>query len=77
VQRREQLEGKATTITNVRPITVEEVKRTFVFLVDNPLVDLVFANANAFGMSIVKRSGLKVQARATAYKSVPSAVAPD
>jgi VWFA-related protein len=46
----EQVEGGSTT-TNPKPITVDEVKRTFVFLVDNPLVDLSFNNADAFGMS--------------------------
>ena len=49
-QRTEQVEGTQTTVTR-KPITIDEVKRTFVFVVDNPLIDIVFANANAFGMS--------------------------
>jgi VWFA-related protein len=49
-QRTENVEGTKRT-TTFKPIKVEDVKRTFVFLVDNPLVDIVFANADAFGMS--------------------------
>lgn len=50
-QRTEEVKGKTTTTSTFKPIKVEDVKRTFVFLVDNPLVDLVFANADMFGMS--------------------------
>lgn len=46
----EQVEGSAPA-TEVKPITVDQVKRTFVFLVDNPMIDLGFNNANAFGIS--------------------------
>lgn len=51
-QSTEQVEGSATA-TTPKPITVDQVKRTFVFLVDNPMVDLSFNNANAFGISSV------------------------
>jgi VWFA-related protein len=46
----EEVHGTGTDV-NRKPITVNQVKRTFVFVVDNPLIDIVFANANAFGMS--------------------------
>src|SRR6185295_1866905 len=51
-QSTEQVEGTATAPT-VKPITVDQVKRTFVFLVDNPMIDLGFNNGNAFGISSV------------------------
>ncbi|HET6973554.1 MAG TPA: VWA domain-containing protein [Pyrinomonadaceae bacterium] len=54
-QSTEQVEGAATS-TTPKPITVDQVKRTFVFLVDNPMIDLSFNNANAFGMSSVSVS---------------------
>jgi VWFA-related protein len=48
-QRTEEVEGKTTK--NLTPITVDQVKRTFVFIVDNPLVDLAFSNASIYGIS--------------------------
>jgi VWFA-related protein len=52
-KRVEEGEPSASTPANPKPITVDQVKRTFVFLVDNPMVELSFNNANAFGMSSV------------------------
>jgi VWFA-related protein len=49
-QRTEEVEGSSTATATAKPLTVEQVKRTFVFVVDNPLVDLAFSNANAFGI---------------------------
>lgn len=60
-QRTENVEGTKST-TTFKPIKVEDVKRTFVFLVDNPLVDIVFANADMFGMST---ASVSLRTRAT------------
>lgn len=48
-QKVEQVQGSAA-VENAKPLTIDQVKRTFVFIVDNPLIDVSFSNANAYGI---------------------------
>jgi len=51
-QRTEEGEGESTSAADPKPVTIDEVKRTFVFVVDIPLVDIVYANADATSMTL-------------------------